>query len=86
MNSSLSQDLVQRLFHVRVLVPPYTNLQDSVELFPCPFISKNPETCPHDRELDGDTETEARALMHDWGLSYNSEKINSQDPDTGPHR
>ena len=40
MKSSLSQDPGQRLFHVRVLVPPYTNLQDSVELFPCPLISK----------------------------------------------
>jgi len=42
----LSQDLGQRLVHVRELVPPYTNRQDFVELFPCPLISKNPETCP----------------------------------------
>ena len=49
MKSSLSQDLGQRLFHVRVLVPPYTNLQDSVELFSCPPISKIPETCPPEK-------------------------------------
>jgi len=42
--SSLSQDLGQRLFHVRVLVQPYTNLQDSVELFSCPPISQIPVT------------------------------------------
>jgi len=46
MKSSLSQDLGQRLFHVRELVPPYTNRQDFVELFPCPLMSKIPETCP----------------------------------------
>ena len=42
--SSLSQDLGQRLFHVRELVLPYINLHDSVELFSCPTISKIPET------------------------------------------
>jgi len=35
-------------FHVRVLVPPYTNLQDSVELFSCPPISKILETLSHE--------------------------------------
>ena len=44
MKSSLSQDLGQKLFHERLLVPSYTNRQDSVELFSCPPIPKNPET------------------------------------------
>ena len=44
MKSSLSQDLGQRLFHVRLLVPSYTIRQDSFELFSCLPIPKNPET------------------------------------------
>jgi len=40
--SSLSQDLGQRLFHVRELVLPYINLHDSVELFSCHTVSKVP--------------------------------------------
>jgi len=35
-----------RLFHVRLLVPSYTNLHVVVELFPSPFILNNPVTCP----------------------------------------
>jgi len=43
MKSSLSQDLGQRLFHVRLLVPSYTIRQDSFELFSYLPIPKNPE-------------------------------------------
>jgi len=59
--TSLSQDLRQRLFHVRELVPPYTNLLECVELFSCPPISKIPETLSRGRAGYNST----------WLLTYN---------------